>query len=132
MDRPKGLTFAVLFSASLIALSGSGPGSSRYVELAHPPVPPVGDRGPFGWIWNNLCRHAGLDCDVQATIERGHEPKDGGNHGGLSDPLGLLRLVDSFQTRNPLEHHCRAREFLQCRRLFPFSPQRKSPTEERA
>ena len=51
------------------------------------------------WFWNDLCRFAGLDRDAQASIKRGHEPKDG-NH-GLFHPLGLLRwLLTSFMA-NP-------------------------------
>src|SRR5437016_12650404 len=56
----------------------------------------------FGFLagfGTDLCRRAGLARDAQTSIKRRHEPKDGDNHGRLSDPVvyyGLLialRLV---------------------------------------
>lgn len=39
------------------------------------------DRRTHRWLGNHLCRFAGPASDAQAPIERGHEPKDGGDIG---------------------------------------------------
>src|SRR5208283_693162 len=78
-------------------------------------------------IWNDLCRDAGFGRDAPASVKRGHEPKDGGNHGRLSDPLGLLRFVDCVATGGRLERYRGVGQFCQRRRVLLFRPQRKEP-----
>src|SRR5271166_6151212 len=107
----------------------SGPDAKGQTELARPSYTAL--RGPrlSGRIWNDLCRAARLDRDAQASLHRGHEPTDGSNHGPLSDPLGLLRLIDCFATGHHLERDRGVGQLRQRRRIFLFRQQGKRPVK---
>ena len=106
------------------------PGSSRHTELASPKYAAFGDCRCRGRIWNDFCCNAGPNCNAQAPIKRGHEPKNGSNHGNVSGPLGLLRFIDSFATSGAMEHHRGVGQFAECRRVLVFCPRRKTSTSE--
>ena len=76
--------------------------------------------GFCGGSRNDLCRSAGPDSDAKASVKCWHEPEDGGNHGNLSNPLGLLRLPDRFATGDRMEHRRGVDQFPECRRVQLF------------
>ena len=78
-------------------------GSAGHIEPLGPEISAVGDPRLRRRFWNDLCRHAGLDSNAQASLQRGYESTDGGDHGCLSDPLGLLRSFDCVATSNRME-----------------------------
>jgi hypothetical protein len=87
MGRFKKVTLAVLVPG-MIALYGCQdlvPHDTRSLL-----IPSLRRSELFGGIWNDLCCRTGLGHDAQTSIQRRHEPKDGGNHGRFSDPVGLL------------------------------------------
>ena len=79
-----------------------------------------------GGIWNDLRGDAGFDRNVQASIKRRHEPKDGCDYGGVSNPLGLLRFIDSFAPGGDMERHRGAGQFAKCRGILLFRPERET------
>jgi hypothetical protein len=62
---------------------------------------------------------------MQASVQRWHQPEDGDNHGGLSDPMGLPRFVDCVATRNRMERDRSVDQFSERRRLPSLRPQNK-------
>ena len=62
----------------------------------------------FGFVADleRPCRRARFGRDAQASVECRHEPKNGGDHGRFSGPLGVLRFVDCFATSDHVEHGC--------------------------
>jgi hypothetical protein len=106
------------------------PGSTRHKELTNPKYAAFGDCWCRGRIWNDLCCDAGPDCNAQAPVKRGHEPKNGSNHGRVSGPLGLLRFIDSFATSGALEHHRGVGQFAERRRVLVLCPRRKTSASE--
>ena len=98
-------------------------------SLLDPKITAVRGHWHLGGLWNDFCRPAGLDRDAQAPVKQGHEPKDGGNHGRISDPLGLLRLIDCFATGHCMERGCGVHQFLKRRSLPLFRPQGKKPSK---
>ncbi len=104
------------------ALWLSGLGSSRHIEPTHPQVSTVRGLRLCGGFGNYLCRRSGLGDDAQASVKCWHEPKDGGNHGRLSDPLGLLWLVDSFATGDRMERGRSVDQFPKRRCVRSFRP----------
>ena len=96
--------------------------STRHKKLAFPKFTAFGDCWRRGRIWNDLCCNAGLDRDAQATIKRWHEPKDGSNHGSVSDPLGLLWSIDCFTTGGVMECRRGIGEFAERRCVPAFRP----------
>jgi len=67
-----------------------------------------------------LRRCAGPDREVQASVQPGNESKHGGDHGSLSDTLGLPRSVDSFTPGHRVE--CNRIDFLSVGAYFSFCP----------
>jgi hypothetical protein len=106
-------------------------GSTRHKELASSESAAVGDCWRSGRIWNDLCCDARPNRNAQAPVERGHEPKNGSNHGCVSGPLGLLRFIDSFATSGAMEHHRGVGQFAERRRVLVLRPRRKTSTTER-
>ena len=92
--------------------------STRHKKLAFPKFTAFGDCWRRGRIWNDLCCDAGPARNAQASIKRGHEPKNGSNHGRISGPVGLLRVIDSFATSGAMEHYRGVGQFAERRRVL--------------
>lgn len=105
-------------------------GSTRHKELASPKFAAFGDCWCRGRIWNYLRCDAGPNRNAQAPVKRGHEPKNGRNHGRVSGPLDLLRFIDSFATSGAMEHHRGVGQFVERRRVLVLRRQRKTSTSE--
>jgi len=114
------------------ALWLSGPGSAGHLESIPPEFSTVRDFWLYSGLGYDLCRCAGLAGHAPASLKRRHAPKDGGHHGSLSDPLGLLWLVDCFSTRDCMERDCCLNQFVERRRVPPFRPHRKSQARKLA
>src|SRR6187200_943972 len=56
------------------------------------------------------CAGIGIQ-DAQAVVEPGHQPDDGGHHGGLSDCVDLLRPARGVASRDRLERRRRGDQF---------------------
>src|SRR5215470_6091123 len=106
-----------------------GPSSTRDTESADPNDETLGDHWYLGRIWNHLCCHAGPDCNAQAPIERRHESENGGDHGSVSDSLGLLRFIDSFTASGAMERHRSFGQFAERRCIPLFHQERKSASK---
>lgn len=107
------------FCSSLVDLDDClwllGLGSTRHVEPLDPEISTVGDPRLRCRFWNDFCGVAGLDRNAQASLQCGYEPTDSGDHGGLSDPVGLLqrdrgvyqflkrRRIPSFRAEGEME-----------------------------
>ena len=112
------------FCSSLVDLDDClwllGLGSTRHVEPLDPEISTVGDPRLRCRFWNDFCGVAGLDRNAQASLQCGYEPTDSGDHGGLSDPGGLLRSVDCVATGNRMERDRGVYQFLKRRRIPSF------------
>jgi hypothetical protein len=103
MGRFSRVTLPVLF-LSVIALTGcQGLVPHDTQSLLDPNLKRSDILRSCGGFWNDLCRSAGLDRNVPASVKRRHEPQDGGNHGRLPDSMGVLRSVDTVATGDPME-----------------------------
>ena len=85
------------------ALRVRGLGSPRHEELASSALSTIGSRRPGSWLRNDFRRFAGSARDVETPVMRRHEPENVRNNGRLSDPLGLLRSLDSFPAGSRME-----------------------------
>ena len=117
------VTLGVLSLNLMTALRVWGPSCTRRVEPAHPQVSTVRDPWIHGRLRNDLRRGARPDHDAQAAVKRRYESEDGGNHGHLSDRLGLLWFVDCFATGDCMECGCSRDQFSERRRIRPFRAQ---------
>src|ERR1700733_15625554 len=103
----------------------SGVVTARHRKPISTQVSAVGDYRLSGGAGNNLWRCAGFDSNVQTSLERRYEPKNGGNHWGLSDPVGLLWFVDRLAAGNCMECNRRLDQFPMRPRIRLFRPRRK-------
>jgi hypothetical protein len=119
-------THAAIFSLAVIALCG-------YQELVPHDIRAYASQIRNHWLsggsWNDLCRRAGLDHNVQTSIERRYEPKNGGNHRRISDSLGLLRIVDCLATSDRMECDCGSDKFPVCPRVRLLRADRRIEAE---
>src|SRR5262249_5821565 len=104
------------------ALWLSGPGPTRHVEPTRPQVSEVRDLWLLGGSGNKLRRCPRLGRGAYASVECGNDPKDGGDHGHLSDPVDILRPADCFATDHCMERDRCGDELLKRRRVPLFCP----------
>ena len=103
MGRFDGVTLAVLI-LSLIVLSGCQDLIPHDVpSLLDPNIKRSEIVGLLAGFGTTFAAVPDLITMLKRRSSAGHEPKAGRNHGCLSDPLGLLRVVDCFAAGGHLE-----------------------------
>ena len=103
MDRCKRIVLAIT-ALSVITLGGrQGLVPRDTASLLVPRFQRSEVLGLYRGNGHYLCRCAGPDREVQASVQPGNESKHGGDHGSLSDTLGLPRSVDYSRPLTRLE-----------------------------
>ena len=127
MGRLKSLAFTVLLP-SLIVLAGCEdlvPHDTQ--SLLDPNLRRSEVVGIVAGFGTTFAAMPDTDCNAEAAIKCWHESKDGGNHGSVSDSLGLLWFIDCVATRGDMEHHRGICQFAKRSCVLLLRPQRTSP-----